>query len=165
MNFLSRKIFILIVVAFVAVAIGLFLKAQFFRNDSKASAQTVCTKLTYASGKTSTVGVPVDGVENSGRLDFNKADPDLAACAYKTNGITSIKGLVWNTNLGWMSFEGTDNYTVIFPDGSVRGNAYGTNIGSIQMWCDNGSNMNSSVDCTATTGAKDYGVRIAMKDG
>ena len=64
-----------------------------------------------------------------------------------------------------MSFEGTDYYTVVMPDGRIRGNAYGTNIGFIQMGCDNGSNMNSCVDCTATTGVKDYGVRIAMKDG
>ncbi|MEK7171923.1 MAG: hypothetical protein AAB739_03370, partial [Patescibacteria group bacterium] len=165
MNFATKKIFTLIIVAFVALILGLFLKAQFFRNDEKASAQTICTALTYASGKTSTEGVPVDGVENSGRLDFTKADADLAACAYKTNSVTSIKGLAWNTNLGWMSFEGASYSTLIFTDsGRVRGEAYGTNIGYIHMGCENGNNFSSSLDCTTSTGIKDYGVKVALAD-
>lgn len=135
MNFAFRKFFILIIVAVFAVGAGLFLKARFFRNDAGALAQTTCAPLTYATGKNSTVGVPFNGVENSGTLDFTQADDALKACAYQGTSGLNIKGLVWNTNLGWINFEETGNYAtaVNSTDGTFSGKAYGDNIGYIQM--------------------------------
>ena len=99
-------------------------------------------------------------------LILTKPTADLAACAYKSATAISIKVLAWNTNLGWMSFEGASYSTLIFTDSErrVRGEAYGTNIGYIHMGCENGNNFSSSLDCTTSTGIKDYGVKVALAD-
>lgn len=75
----------------------------------------------------------LNGVASFGQPDFTKADADLAACAYKGDVGTFIKGLAWNTNLGWINFEETGNYstTVNSADGTLSGKAYGDNAGFV----------------------------------
>lgn len=123
------------------------------------------------------------GIADSGTLNFDEPSKEYQACAERaaqdwlinsqpadTTG-NFMRGWVWNTNLGDVSFYcknganfgrencgGIDYGTLYLQDGRMRGFAWGDNIGWISMGCDNGTNL--GVSC----GASDYGVRAALEN-
>lgn len=117
--------------------------------------------------------------KDAGQLDFNAFNHDYQACLEsKKQSDNKLRGWVWNTNLGYISFmcKNGDNlgaacgnlidYEVVAnPNdglgipGRVRGFAWNDATGWISMGCDaNGLNM--GVAC----GGTQYGVKIAQVD-
>lgn len=175
---LLKKIFSLILSALAVLIVSGFLSLQPI-SESPVYAQTGsdCKNITMLSGSAETSSVLVDGVANSGTMNFDdpKFDANSRGCVKQTkNALDSydINGWAWNTNLGWMSFycgaDGTNRGfscgatqygAYILSDGKVRGFGWGDNIGWINMGCDSGKN--GTTDC----GTVDYGVKAATADG
>mgnify|MGYP001619754092 CR=1 FL=1 len=162
---LLKKIFSLTLSAFAVLIVSGFLSlqpiAEFPAYAQQASSS--CTDITMTAGKTATDSVLVEGIPNSGGVDFGSpSDITMQACADEpADSQSDLKGWAWNTNLGWMSFYcgadgknngiscGTIQYgaTLNTSTGGISGFTWGDNIGWISM-----------------SGAS-YGVKVAIADG